>query len=77
MTERPTRVLSGEAPRHRGEEAGREALGLALKAVGFGFWVLGDSAADQTHHRNDKGGLGIPAKDRSRPDSPTLCLPTL
>ncbi len=21
-----------------------------LEAVGFGFWVLGDSEADQTHH---------------------------
>ncbi len=62
MTERPARVMAGEAPRHRGEEAVREALGLTREAVGFEFWVLGDSAGDQTHHRNDKGGLGIPAR---------------
>ena len=62
ITELPARVLAGEAPRHRGAEAVREALGLTREAVGFGFWVLGDSAADQTHHRNDKGGLGIPAR---------------
>ncbi len=42
--------MAGEAPRHRGEEAVLEALGLMLEAVGSGFWVLGDSAADQTHH---------------------------
>ena len=60
ITERPARVLAGEAPRHRGAEAVREALGLTREAVGSGFWVLGDSAAVQTHHRNDKGGLGMP-----------------
>ena len=27
-----------------------EALGLVREVVGFGFWVLGDSAADQTHY---------------------------
>ncbi len=27
-----------------------KALGLVLEVVGSGFWVLGDSAADQTHH---------------------------
>ena len=37
ITERPARVLAGEAPRHCGAEAVREALGLALAAVGFGF----------------------------------------
>ena len=36
ITKRPARVLAGEAPRYRGEEAVREALGLTLEAVGFG-----------------------------------------
>ena len=50
ITEIAARVLAREAPRNRGAETVLEALGLTREAVGFGLWVLGDSAADQTHH---------------------------